>query len=80
MDDTQDLHHQEQLDQQEQDDGATSVYLKDEDDREFHLHVWGTDGTVFFNTRDGRHSMSIYLTAKNARIIAQALVKAAEAV
>ena len=39
MDDTQDLHHQEQLDQQEQDDGATSVYLKDEDDREFHLHV-----------------------------------------
>ena len=81
MDDTQDLHHQDQLDQQEQEenDGSTSVYVTNQEIHRFHIHCWGSDGTVFLSTNSGGHNATLYLDADNARIMAAALLKAAEA-
>ena len=79
MDDTQDLHHQQQLDQQEQEDGSTSVYVTNQEIHRFHIHCWGSDGTVFLSTNSGGHNATLYLDVANARIVAEALLKAAEA-
>ena len=78
MEDTQDLHHQQQLDEQEQD-GSTSLYMRDEFGHDIHLHCWGSDETVFVTTRDSRLSTTMYLSVEHARALANAILKAADA-
>lgn len=78
MEDTQDLHHQQQLDEQEQD-GSTSLYMRDEFGYDIHLHCWGSDKTVFVTTRDARLSITMYLSIEHAKAMAEAILKAADA-
>jgi hypothetical protein len=79
MEDTQDLHHQQQLEEQEKEDGSTSLYMRDEFGHDLHLHCWGSDETVFVTTRDARLSMTLYLSVEHAKALADAIIKAADA-
>jgi hypothetical protein len=57
-------HHQQEMEQQEQED---SVYLKDDNDHEIHLHIWGDEDSVYVSLRNWPVSMSVNLTAKQAQ-------------
>lgn len=62
--------HQQQLEQQEQEE---SVYLRDDDNHEIHLHIWGDEDSVYVNLRNWPVSMSVNLTAKQAQKMVQML-------
>jgi len=62
--------HQQQLEQQEQEE---SVYLRDDDNHEIHLHIWGDEDSVYVNLRNWPVSMSVTLTAKQAQKMVQML-------
>ena len=66
MDDTQALHHQAELDQQEQNE---SFYKRFDRDNGFYAHVHGDNDTVYLTigTYDG--NATFYLTSEQAKEI-----------
>ena len=70
MDDTQDLHHQQQLDQQEQEE---SFYKRFDRDTGLYAHVHADDGMVYLTIGTYQGNNTFYLTGEQAKEIARHL-------
>lgn len=75
MEDTQDLHNQQQLEQQEQAQSIIRV-SKNHHGSEMKTHIWGSDETVFLNIDGGICHQSFFLTKDQALLLARDLLTA----
>lgn len=71
MDDTQDLHHQQQLDHQEQEE---SFYKRFDRDTGLYAHVHADDGMVYLTVGTYQGSTTFYLTREQAKEIGHHLI------
>lgn len=70
MDDTQDLHHQQQLDQQEQEE---SFYKRFDRETGLYANVHGDDGMVYLTIGTYQGNSTFYLTREQAKEIGRHL-------
>ena len=71
MDDTQALHHQAELDQQEQEE---SFYKRFDPDNGFYAHVHGDNDTVYLTVGTYQGSTTFYFTGEQAKEIGRHLI------
>ena len=71
MDDTQALHHQQQLDQQEQEE---SFYKRFDRETGLYAHVHGDSNTVYMTIGTFSGSTTFYLTREQAKEIGHHLI------